>query len=293
MKLSILTPSRNYGRFLLDAIQSVARQEDELVEHIVVDGDSTDDTLEILQGCKEVRYVSEPDNGQSDALNKAVHIASGDWCGWLNADEFYLPDAFEVVRAVLADHPGADVVYGDCCFVDTAGRFLRLVPQHPFHPRILRWYGPFISSCATFFRTASLRRLGWDVHLRRIMDWDLYMALADQDARFVHVAHPMAAFRLHDAQVTADSQSSWPEGRYVRLRHGMPSNRPASAVLFQMGRLEHGMRKLAGNAYARQRRASRQLKGADLRWFASEESEREALLLANLVSKTPKVWCYQ
>jgi glycosyltransferase involved in cell wall biosynthesis len=285
MMISILTPSHNYGRFLPDAMHSVALQRDQLVEHIVVDNASTDNTVEILQNSTGVKYISEPDEGQSDALNKAMRLVSGDWCGWLNADEFYLPRSLEVLRTVVAQHPHADVVYGDCCFVDEAGKFVRLLPQHPFNRRVLYWYGPFISSCAAFFRASRLREFMWDVSLRRVMDWDLYLTLANDGASFVHVAHPIGAFRLHPSQVTAERQGAWSdEERRIRSRHGMSNNRLTSAALARVALVEHGFQKLVSGAYRRQSRASGRLRAADLRWFALTSIRSERELLSRLAS---------
>ena len=287
MLLSILTPSRNYGSFLPDALQSVAGQEDDAVEHIVVDGASTDDTVEILRAWSHrVRFVSAPDQGQSDALNKAAAMADGEWLGWLNVDEFYLPDAFRTVRTALADTPGADVLYGDCCFVDQTGRLLRLLPQHRFVPRILRWYGPFMSTCATFIRRDALPERGWDPALRRVMDWDLFLELQRRGARFAHVRAPLAAFRIHDAQVTAVRIHSWAgEGVHVRARHDLAASPRLAKTLHVLARVDHGLRKLADGAYRRQAAVQRALRGADLRWFASSDAHENAERLVHMASR--------
>jgi hypothetical protein len=289
--LSILTPSWNYQRFLADALHSVSAQGDEDVEHIVADGASTDGTLGLLQQWSDrVRFVSEPDDGQSDALNKAAAMAKGEWVGWLNADEFYLPGAFEAVRAAIRRTPDADVVYGDFCLVDVRGQLLRLAPQHPFSRRTLRWYGPIIGSCALFLRKAALPERGWDTTLRRMMDWDLYLELADRHARFVHVAAPIAAFRMHSDQVTARQLPNWDgEGRQVRARHRLALGPRSARVLRAVGQVEHGARKLAAGAYRRQARVRRAVRGSDLRWFSSPEARRNAELLRSLATGAPLV----
>ncbi|MDR7551270.1 MAG: glycosyltransferase family 2 protein, partial [Armatimonadota bacterium] len=191
MGISVLTPSFQYARFLRDAIASTSLQTQVNLEHIVQDGGSTDGTLDVLRMSPPlVRWASEPDNGQSDALNRALARADGEWIAWLNADEFYLPGGLARLREV-GEETGADVVYGDCVFVDELGRFLRLVPQHVFSPWILRRFGPFIASCATIFRREALGESPWDVHVERIMDWDLYLRLASEGARFVWVPFPV------------------------------------------------------------------------------------------------------
>src|SRR5687768_16684453 len=126
--VSILTPSYGYGRFISDAIESVLRQDRLTVEHIVQDGGSDDETVEVLKRFDDrIVWASEPDAGQSDALNKALARATGTWIAWLNADEFYLPCSL----ATLLEHgerTASDVVYGDCLFVDVQGRIERLLP---------------------------------------------------------------------------------------------------------------------------------------------------------------------
>jgi glycosyltransferase involved in cell wall biosynthesis len=271
MFLSILTPTRNYASYLVDALESVAAQGDSRVEHVVVDGASTDGTQPLLEAWSDrIRYLSEPDVGQSDALNKAASMANGEWLGWLNADEFYLPHAFELLHATLDRSPEADVIYGDCCFVDAQGRLLRLVPQHGFDARTLRWYGPFIPSCAAFIRASSLPGRGWDATLRRVMDWDLYLELSRRQSRFVHVGAPLSAFRLHDDQVTATRVPYWEgEGLRVRAKHGLAVRPSIVRVLHQVGQIDHGLRKLIVGGYYRQAKVRWRLHGADLRWFTS------------------------
>jgi glycosyltransferase involved in cell wall biosynthesis len=287
VRLSVLTPSRNYERFLPDALQSVHAQGDPEAEHVVADGASTDGTLRILhRWADRVRFVSEPDAGQSDALNKAAAMAKGEWLGWLNADEFYLPGAFEAVHAALRQAPDADVVYGDCCLVDVDGRLLRLYPRHGYHPRTLRWYGPIMASCAVFVRASALPDRGWDQSLRRMMDWDLYLELAGQGARFAYLARPLAVFRVHDAQVTAAPMPVWTgEGLEVVARHGLAADPGAVRARRILGRAEHALRKLAAGAYRRQRTVRRELGGADLRWFVTPEARANAARLLRLGSR--------
>jgi hypothetical protein len=289
MLLSILTPTRNYGRFLPDALKSVEGQGDSSVEHIVVDGASTDGTRDILNEWSEkVRFTSEADNGQSDALNKAAAMAEGEWLGWLNADEFYLPSAFDTIRAALRRVPDADVIYGDCCLVDVRGRLLRLFPQHPFHRRTLRWYGPIIVSCAVFIRVSAMPERGWDPKLRRMMDWDLYLELERRGAHFVHVGAPLAAFRLHDGQVTAVQIPNWTgEALGLRGRHMLTLEPRLARTLRTIGRVDHGWRKLMADGYRRQILVRQRLRSSDMRWFASEDASANVQQLLTIGSRSP------
>src|SRR5208283_3407905 len=112
--ISVITPSRNSGAFLEDAILSVAQQEGVQAEHIVQDSLSSDNTLEILRRHPETRWQWESDNGQSDAINRGFLRAQGELVGWLNADDYYLPGGLKAIAQAAAAHPEADVFHGDC-----------------------------------------------------------------------------------------------------------------------------------------------------------------------------------
>lgn len=263
--VSVLTPSYGYGRFIRDAILSVLQQQGTKTEHIIQDAESQDATVAVLEEFgTRLKWCSEPDAGQSDALNKALALARGRWVGWLNADEFYLPGALE--RLVEeGDRTGADVVYGDAVFVDGNGRLLRTVPQHSFSPAVLRRYGVFIPSNSTIFRRSKLQETSWDVELKLVMDWDLYLKLLDAGAVFRHLCRPVGGFRVHANRVSAGSRREFSNDyAIVRQRHQVTASRWRLA-----GRLLHATNKLISGAYARQLRA-RELAGIDLRWFSPE-----------------------
>lgn len=267
--ISVLTPSYGYGRFIRDAILSSLQQADVGVEHIVQDASSSDGTVEILEEFDAlIRWRSEPDLGQSDALNRALADATAPWIGWLNADEFYLPNALAVLRDI-GERSAADVVYGDAVFADVEGRLLRLLPQHGPHHTTLRWYGPYIPSCAAIFRKSCLGERPWDTSLKRAMDWELYLRLSSQGKRFVYVPYPVGVFRVHPDRVTAQRivtyESELPS--LHRQRVGSPQLR--RFALSRAGRILHGARKLMAGSYWRQVRAHA-LAGEDLRWFQSE-----------------------
>lgn len=260
--VSVLTPSLNYGRFLRDALSSVRLQAGLLTEHVVQDGSSSDDSVRVLREFGgSVCWRSDADEGQSDALNRAFARSRGRWIAWLNADEFYLPQGLTRLLEA-AETARADLVYGDVVFVDVDGACIRLVPQHPFHPTLLRWYGNFIASCGVLIRREILNGTPWDTSLRIAMDWDLYLRLARLGARFVYLPFPVAAFRLHEDQVIAQPPERFAD-EFTRLsrRHGVRSREAR-----MLGRGIHDACKLVTGAYPRQLRA-RGFRGADLRWF--------------------------
>ena len=260
--VSVLTPSYRYGRFIGDCIESVMH-DGLATEHIVQDGGSEDDTVDLLRAFGDrVVWTSEKDQGQSDALNKALAKASGRWIAWLNADEFYLPGGLESLIAE-GEERGVDVVYGDCITVDGEGRMLELRPEHPFSPSILRLYGPFLPSTSFIVRRSTLGEEPWDRTLRIVMDWDLYLSLLSKGASFHHVPYPVGAYRVHGDQVSLGPGS--PETTVVRQRYGIPTARPYRRV----GTVMHRMGKLMTGAYVKQLRG-KSYRGRDLRWFREE-----------------------
>lgn len=285
--ISILTPSYGYAQFIEDAIHSVIKQKGP-TQHIVADGGSPDGTVAILRRHPHVTWISRSDSGQSEALNRAFPMAVESVVGWLNADEYYLPGAFGIVRAVLAQ-VDADVVFGDSIFVDRDGRMLRLLPQHCVSRSILRHWGPGISSCASFFSRSALERVGrepWDQESRRLMDWDLFLRLLARGMRFHYVPVPLGAFRVHVDRVTAtDGEKNSPEVSRIRRRHGLPQEGLHRELRSGAARLEHVGRKLASGAYGRQLRSIR-FRGVDTRWWRDERvHEDTAALVEDLAAR--------
>ena len=272
--ISVLTPSRGYGRYIADAIESARQQDGVTVQHVVQDAGSDNGTLDVLRSYGDaVDWSSEPDRGQSDALNRALGRASGEWIAWLNADEFYLPGGLRMLLDAGEEHT-ADVVFGDCVTVDDDGRLIALRPQHRFSRTILRLYGPFLASASVLIRRSSLWNAPWDPALIQVMDWDAYLALASRGASFLHVAYPAGAFRVHGDQASTRTKHVRRETAEVRTRYGIPSGPWARRV----GPALHRLAKLAAGSYVRQARATA-LRGRDLRWFEGGEGAETFRLL--------------
>jgi hypothetical protein len=268
VRLSILTASYNYAPWLPDALLSVAHQADPEVEHVVVDDGSTDDSLEVLRKWPGALVVREkPNAGLSDTLNVAMDEASGEWLGWLNADDFYLPHALSTMRRAIKSYPDADMLWGDSVYVDAEGRFLRLVAQHPTNRRVLRLMGGHIAPCATFVRKAAVPKGVFDVGLTVLMDWDLSLAMLHQGSRMVWLPTPLGAFRRHGNQL--GQPASLEEHKRVRRRYGLPTHPRLRRLAWHCGRVEHAVNKLLVGSYMRQLRIAN-FRGSDMRWFASE-----------------------
>jgi glycosyltransferase involved in cell wall biosynthesis len=179
--VSIITPSYNQGQFLSAAIESVLSQDYPQIEYLVVDGGSTDASLDVLRSYGErVRWISEPDHGQADAINKGVRLTRGTLVAWMNADDVYTPGAIARAVEVLQAHPQAALVYGQAEFIDRAGAVLGPCRHvRPYSLKQLIHDLDFIVQPATVFRRdAFLAVGGLDVDLRYCLDYDLWIKLA-------------------------------------------------------------------------------------------------------------------
>ena len=200
--VSILTPSFEQGVFLPDCLRSVAAQSYPRIEHVVVDGGSTDGTLAILEAADgAVRWVSEPDRGQADAVNKAFSLSAGTIVGWINSDDgLFAADTVARVVAAFAEHPEADVLYGDAALVDESG----LIVRH-HRSRWPRGTLPLVSPLAqpaVFIHRGAVSAgeplLRTDLHRR--LDYELWIRLRSRGARFVHLPAVLAVDRDHPAR---------------------------------------------------------------------------------------------
>jgi glycosyltransferase involved in cell wall biosynthesis len=181
MLVSILTPSLNQRAWLLDNLASVVAQTYPAVEQIVVDGGSDDGSVELLASARShtLRWVSEPDRGQSHALNKALTMSAGDIIGWVNADDGYA-DRRAVERAVacFVRHPEIDVVFGHSLLIGPANQVLQVLWAPPYLSRLTRYVTPFYQP-SVFFRRPALEAGFVDESLHYVMDFDLWRRLWD------------------------------------------------------------------------------------------------------------------
>ena len=195
--VTVVTPSLNQGRFIRETIESVLAQTYPVLEYLVMDGGSTDETVSILREYGDrLRWVSEPDGGQAAAVNAGWRRGRGSIVAYLNADDTYRPRAVECAVAAFRAHPEADVVYGEGHHVDAAGHILARYPTEPFRPRRLR-ETCFICQPTAFVRRGAAEAIGYlDEALHFCMDYDFWIRLS-RTSRFVHIEEYLAASRLH------------------------------------------------------------------------------------------------
>ncbi|MFN0133225.1 MAG: glycosyltransferase [Phycisphaerales bacterium] len=247
-RISIVTPTFNQGRYIEETLLSVRRQGYSNVEHIIIDGGSTDDTLDVIDRYRDglARVISEKDRGQSDAINKGMRLATGDILTWLNSDDMLAPGALAAVA--LAFHMGgADLVAGECHVRRDGKPWQRHLTSCDDGPMPIdelldiesRWLqGQFFYQPEVFFSREAWEKAGASVRedLYFSMDYDLWTRMAAQGARLRVIGRPVSLFRAHDEQKTANNHGGGfrvelPRARdeaVARLDRPLPSPAPAA-----------------------------------------------------------------
>lgn len=228
--ISIITPSFNQGEYIERTIQSVLYQEYPELEYVVMDGGSTDGTKNILETYDSAihYWVSEPDKGQADAIFRGFERASGEIIGWLNSDDFLLPDALEKVAVFFAANPDVDCVVGGCLLVDEGGELIKEKNRPQYFlglkqdfSKLLFWETGFCQPASFWRRDAFFRVGGFDRDLRFCFDYDLFLRLATEKP-FGVIMDFLACFRHHGESKTSTlSEVCEKEKTEVRMRHGL------------------------------------------------------------------------
>lgn len=224
--VTIVTPSYNQGEYIEATIRSVLDQDYPRIEYLVVDGGSSDGTLEVLsRQTSRVRWMSEPDHGQGDAIRKGFALTQGEILAWLNADDVYLPGAVSRAVAAFQASSPVDLVYGNAEFIDRAGAVLGPCEQvQPFDLGRLINDLDFIVQPATFFRREPYAASGGlDPDLTYCLDYDLWIRMAQRGAA-AFVPDVLAQVRIY------------------------PQTKTASGGLGRLDEIEHMVRRYGRNA---------------------------------------------
>jgi len=196
--VSIVTPSYNQARYLESTIQSVLAQDYARIEYIVVDGGSTDGSVEIIENYQSrlAYWVSEKDNGQADAINKGLARASGEIFAWLNSDDYYLPNTISSAVKIFEENPDVAMIYGDMLAVDEHGQTINLLKYRQLSLEDLLCF-QIIGQPSVFFRRAAYDKTGGlDPTFHFLLDHHLWIRLA-QHGKILHVPQTWAAARYH------------------------------------------------------------------------------------------------
>jgi glycosyltransferase involved in cell wall biosynthesis len=230
-RVSIITPSYNQADFIKDTLRSVRNQTYPNIEHLVFDGGSDDGTVEVLRRFGEktaddshydLKWTSEPDEGQSHAINKGFERASGEIVGWLNSDDVYFyRDTVERMVEEFEARPDADVLYGDHVEIGRNGEIRRI--RHALdwdYDRLRRSYS--IPQPATFFRDYVVDDRGLDTDLDYSMDLEYWLYLGRR-YRFEHIPRLVAGNRMYpENKRTAGDDAHKKESAQVRRAYGGP-----------------------------------------------------------------------
>jgi glycosyltransferase involved in cell wall biosynthesis len=218
--VSIITPSYQQAAYLGNNLLSIQGQSYRAIEHIVIDGGSNDGTVELLTRTPGDRlWVSEPDGGQANALNKGIRMSHGEIIGWVNSDDFLYPQAVERAVEVLEAHD-SDLVYGKCCLVDREANIVGMYHTEAFDYRRLV-AANIIAQPALFMRRRLFDNAGpFDEDLTCSMDYE-YWLRCGRMARFEYVDEVFAAYRLHsNAKTSTQARMLAKEANALRRRYG-------------------------------------------------------------------------
>lgn len=236
--LSIITPSYNQAEFLERTIRSVLDQDYPNLEYIVIDGGSTDGSVDIIRRYESrlAYWVSESDRGQVDAINKGLRRATGEWVGWQNSDDIYYPGSFSCFAKAVANRPDIDLVLGDINLIDPDDGVIRDVRYvAPTYDSLLA-EGMVMANQATLWRRSLHDSIGFlDESLHYCLDFDWFLRALQATTGVAHVPTILGALRYHPAAKTGQHQARFDE-EYRRIVAG---REPSSAKkrYFQARRL--------------------------------------------------------
>ena len=227
LRFAIVTPSYNHGRFIKETIDSVLQQNYPNIDYIVQDGASKDNTREILQSFGDrLKWTSEPDGGQTDAINRGFQVVSGDIMGYLNSDDLLLPGALNYVAEAFRRHADIDFVYGNRIVINEGSKETARIILPPHDHEAIVW-ADYIPQETMFWRRRVWDRIGpFDTTFNYAMDWDYILRARAAGFTFKRLPRFLGCFRVHDSQKTFAMQKVG-EVEQTRLRKRSLNRVPA------------------------------------------------------------------
>jgi glycosyltransferase involved in cell wall biosynthesis len=213
-RITIITPSFNQAAFLERTILSVLDQDYPNLEYIIIDGGSSDGSVDIIRKYQAhlAYWVSEPDYGQTHAINKGLERATGDWVGWQNSDDIFYPGAFMYVAQAAIRSPKTELIVGDINLIDEKDWVIREMRYvRPTYESLLA-EGMVLTNQAAFWRRSLHDRIGWlNESLHYGFDYEWFLRVLRETDQAVHVPQCLGALRYHDATKTSRSQELFDE----------------------------------------------------------------------------------
>lgn len=242
MLVSIVTPSFNQGRFIERTIRSVLEQDYPHIEYIVMDGGSTDGTIDILKRYEDrIKWISEKDAGQADAINKGIRMAKGEIVAWLNSDDYFLPGAVRKAVGVFQKEPAVSMVYGDGYRVDEREEWQVPCNVEPFFDlwKLIHLYD-YILQPATFIRRKAMLSAGLiDISFYYNLDWELWIKLA-KEGRVMYISEKLASERIYpEAKTQSGGVRRWKEIIKIAKKYGNYKYPPAMFLHVPKGLLRN------------------------------------------------------
>jgi glycosyltransferase involved in cell wall biosynthesis len=227
--ISIVTPSYNQGQFLEETIRSVLLQGYPNLEYIIIDGGSTDESVEIIKKYEPwlAYWVSEKDRGQSHAINKGFERATGEIMAWINSDDYFEVGAFALIANAYYKYPSSEWYAGKCYFIYSSDVITEEVLQPIDNSRSELWLvNCRVMQPSTFWKTSLWKKInGIDEYLHYSFDYDLWLQFVAHQVFPTYIDHPLAYFRFHPESKTKKNRDDfYKEDKIVQTRYKYLAN---------------------------------------------------------------------
>ncbi|HYR46408.1 MAG TPA: glycosyltransferase family 2 protein [Thermoanaerobaculia bacterium] len=307
--LSIVTPSLNQARYLEQTINSVLSQGYDRLEYIILDGGSTDGSAEIIRRYSDrlAYWVSEPDRGQVDAINRGIQRSSGDIVAYINADDYYMPGAFAAAIDGFAAQPSAGFVYGSAVAIDEQEREIVKMPARDFDLDAFVFGAMYVAQAAAFMSRQALFEVGpFSADLDYVFDWDMFIRIA---RRMPGVSVPAWVAVIRDYATTKTNTGGFDRAEQIRRLVQRHSGQPFTVgyLHYYMWDLQRALASLNIPEDARLHWEVRQLQIALGQMIAEDQflhrvganmpaarlAEREKQLLAQVIERDTEIFRLQ